>query len=68
MIEVMIQGSELPCLKDACVFDDFKERFQMVLTEERLVEHVDALMTASLDSARTVLYDRFQYYSNGIRE
>eukprot|EP00037_Helgoeca_nana_P025453 m.278604 g.278604 ORF g.278604 m.278604 type:complete len:831 (+) comp26952_c0_seq1:557-3049(+) len=68
VIEVMIQGSELPCLKDACVFDDFKERFQMVLTEERLVEHVDALMTASLDSARTVLYDRFQYYSNGIRE
>ena len=49
-------------------YDDFKNRFKMGLTEEKLVEHVDALMTASLDSARTVLYDRFQYYSNGIRE
>ena len=68
VIEVMIPGSQLPCLRDACVLDDFKERFQMVLTEDKLVEHVDQLMATSLDSARTVLYDRFQYYSNGIRE
>jgi phosphatidylinositol kinase/protein kinase (PI-3 family) len=68
VIEVMIPGSQLPCLQDKEVFDEFTERFQLGLTEEKLVEHVDALMTASLDSARTVLYDRFQYYSNGIRE
>mmetsp|Transcript_25965 Transcript_25965/g.68120 ORF Transcript_25965/g.68120 Transcript_25965/m.68120 type:complete len:843 (+) Transcript_25965:185-2713(+) len=68
VIQAMIPSSQLPCLKDETVLQDFEERFQMSLTEEKLVEHVNSLMTASLDSARTFLYDRFQYYSNGIRE
>jgi len=36
------------------------------MTEEQLSEYVDMLVDTSLESIRTALYDRFQYYSNGI--
>eukprot|EP00041_Stephanoeca_diplocostata_P016583 m.327453 g.327453 ORF g.327453 m.327453 type:complete len:947 (+) comp20413_c0_seq1:480-3320(+) len=67
VIEVMLPGSQLPCMKDGDrVLSDFHDRFQVGLTEEKLDTYVDQLVTTSLDSLRTALYDQFQYYSNGI--
>eukprot|EP00040_Diaphanoeca_grandis_P033195 m.202849 g.202849 ORF g.202849 m.202849 type:complete len:846 (-) comp32836_c0_seq1:65-2602(-) len=69
VIEVMVAGSQLPCLGDEqYVLKEFVERFQLTLTEEQLSDYVDMLINTSLESVRTAIYDRFQYYSNGILE
>lgn len=43
-----------------------KERFHLNLTEEQLQLYVDQLVESSLNSLTTSLYDKFQYFTNGI--
>jgi phosphatidylinositol kinase/protein kinase (PI-3 family) len=38
----------------------------MTMTEEQLQTFVNALVVQALNSLTTTLYDRFQYFTNGI--
>ncbi|AFN82719.1 phosphatidylinositol-4-kinase catalytic subunit [Encephalitozoon romaleae SJ-2008] len=44
---------------------NFKDRFRMDLSEERIEEHVTYLINKSLNSMGTGLYDSYQYFSYG---
>lgn len=67
IVEILMLDSKLPCLADGQVMLKLlKERFKPSLTEERLTAHVDSLIDESFASLRTTLYDRYQYFSNGI--
>ena len=67
LIRITMPDSKLPCLVDGeVVILALEERFQMSLTEERLTAHVNSLIKESFSSMRTAIYDKYQYYSNGI--
>lgn len=60
-------GSGLPCFGNGMnTIRQLKERFHMNLTEEQLQLYVDQLVESSLNSLTTSLYDKFQYFTNGI--
>lgn len=67
LVEIMERDSKLPCfVKGRATVSEFADRFQMTLTEQQLTDHVEQLIQSSIDSMRTVLYDGYQYYTNGI--
>ena len=43
-----------------------KARFHMSLTEDQLHTLVDSMVSQSINSLTTKLYDGFQYLTNGI--
>lgn len=60
-------GSGLPCFGNGMnTIRQLKERFHLNLTEEQLQLYVDQLVESSLNSLTTSLYDKFQYFTNGI--
>ncbi|KAM9309372.1 LOW QUALITY PROTEIN: phosphatidylinositol 4-kinase beta [Pholidichthys leucotaenia] len=66
VVEIMQQGSQLPCFHGSSTLRGLKERFHMSLTEEQLQLLVDQLVDGSMRSLTTKLYDGFQYLTNGI--
>ncbi|XP_041263633.1 phosphatidylinositol 4-kinase beta-like, partial [Onychostruthus taczanowskii] len=66
MVEIMQQGSQLPCFHGSSTIRHLKERFHMNLTEEQLQLLVEQLVDGSMRSITTKLYDGFQYLTNGI--
>uniref|UniRef100_A0A3B3XZE7 PI3K/PI4K catalytic domain-containing protein n=3 Tax=Poecilia TaxID=8080 RepID=A0A3B3XZE7_9TELE len=66
IVEIMQQGSQLPCFHGSSTMRGLKERFHMSLTEEQLQLLVDQLVDGSMRSLTTKLYDGFQYLTNGI--
>ncbi|XP_053183812.1 phosphatidylinositol 4-kinase beta isoform X1 [Scomber japonicus] len=66
IVEIMQQGSQLPCFHGSSTMRGLKERFHMSLTEEQLQLLVDQLVEGSMRSLTTKLYDGFQYLTNGI--
>uniref|UniRef100_A0A3Q1IZ07 Phosphatidylinositol 4-kinase beta n=1 Tax=Anabas testudineus TaxID=64144 RepID=A0A3Q1IZ07_ANATE len=66
IVEIMQQGSQLPCFHGSSTMRALKERFHMSLTEEQLQLLVDQLVDGSMRSLTTKLYDGFQYLTNGI--
>ncbi|KAM3613690.1 uncharacterized protein V6R79_003589 [Siganus canaliculatus] len=66
IVEIMQQGSHLPCFHGSSTMRGLKERFHMSLTEEQLQLLVDQLVDGSMRSLTTKLYDGFQYLTNGI--
>ncbi|XP_076157822.1 phosphatidylinositol 4-kinase beta-like [Alosa pseudoharengus] len=66
IVEIMQQGSQLPCFHGSSTVRQLKERFHMSLTEEQLQVLVDQMVDASMRSITTKLYDNFQYFTNGI--
>ncbi|XP_056902503.1 phosphatidylinositol 4-kinase beta isoform X2 [Takifugu flavidus] len=66
IVEVMQQGSQLPCFHGSSTMRGLKERFHMSLTEEQLQLLIDQLVEGSMRSLTTKLYDGFQYLTNGI--
>ncbi|XP_041649914.1 phosphatidylinositol 4-kinase beta [Cheilinus undulatus] len=66
IVEIMQQGSQLPCFHGSSTLRTLKERFHMSLTEEQLQLLVDQLVDGSMRSLTTKLYDGFQYLTNGI--
>lgn len=67
IVEIMQTGSGLPCFGNGMnTIRQLKERFHMNLTEEQLQLYVDQLVESSLNSLTTSLYDKFQYFTNGI--
>eukprot|EP00051_Salpingoeca_urceolata_P006651 m.87996 g.87996 ORF g.87996 m.87996 type:complete len:849 (-) comp14925_c1_seq1:48-2594(-) len=66
-VEVMHKSSHLPCFVGGPgSVQAFKERFQLGLTEQQLVVHVEELLGKSMENLTTRLYDGFQYLTNGI--
>ena len=62
-----ILGSQLPCFtSSSSTVQSMKNRFHMNLTEEQLHALVDTMVTQSINSLTTKLYDGFQYFTNGI--
>ncbi|CAI5661428.1 phosphatidylinositol 4-kinase beta isoform X2 [Oreochromis niloticus] len=66
IVEIMQQGSQLPCFHGSSTMRGLKERFHMSLTEEQLQLLIDQLVDGSMRSLTTKLYDGFQYLTNGI--
>ncbi|XP_077950372.1 phosphatidylinositol 4-kinase beta isoform X2 [Gasterosteus aculeatus] len=66
IVEIMQQGTQLPCFHGSSTMRGLKERFHMSLTEEQLQLLVDQLVDGSMRSLTTKLYDGFQYLTNGI--
>ncbi|XP_053744119.1 phosphatidylinositol 4-kinase beta isoform X3 [Synchiropus splendidus] len=66
IVEIMQQGSQLPCFHGSSTMRGLKERFHMSLTEEQLQLLVDQMVDGSMRSLTTKLYDGFQYLTNGI--
>uniref|UniRef100_I3J7Z0 Phosphatidylinositol 4-kinase beta n=1 Tax=Oreochromis niloticus TaxID=8128 RepID=I3J7Z0_ORENI len=66
IVEIMQQGSHLPCFHGSSTIRGLKDRFHMSLTEEQLQLLVDQLVDGSVRSITTKLYDSFQYVTNGI--
>ena len=60
-------GSRLPCFGHGpSTVRQMQERFHMSLTEEQLEVLVNGMVETSMHSLTTKLYDRFQYFTNGI--
>jgi phosphatidylinositol 4-kinase len=67
LVEMMSKGLRLPCFYGGqAALDTLRERFQMGLTEEGVIEHVEQLIYNSLNNWRTRHYDRYQYLTNNI--
>ncbi|XP_052000343.1 phosphatidylinositol 4-kinase beta-like isoform X2 [Xyrauchen texanus] len=66
IVEIMQQGSQLPCFHGSSTIRNLKERFHMNLTEEQLQVLVEQMVDGSMRSITTKLYDGFQYLTNGI--
>uniref|UniRef100_A0AAY5K605 Phosphatidylinositol 4-kinase beta n=1 Tax=Esox lucius TaxID=8010 RepID=A0AAY5K605_ESOLU len=66
IVEIMQQGSQLPCFHGSSTIRSLKERFHMSLTEEQLQVLVEQMVDGSMRSITTKLYDGFQYLTNGI--
>ncbi|XP_053330752.1 phosphatidylinositol 4-kinase beta isoform X2 [Spea bombifrons] len=66
VVEIMQQGSQLPCFHGSSTIRNLKERFHMNMTEEQLQVLVDQMVDGSMRSITTKLYDGFQYLTNGI--
>ncbi|KAM9294282.1 phosphatidylinositol 4-kinase beta [Gastrophryne carolinensis] len=66
IVEIMQQGSQLPCFHGSSTIRNLKERFHMNMTEEQLQLLVDQMVDGSMRSITTKLYDGFQYLTNGI--
>lgn len=66
MVEIMQQGSQLPCFHGSSTIRNLKERFHMNMTEEQLQLLVEQMVDGSMRSITTKLYDGFQYLTNGI--
>ncbi|CAB0004916.1 unnamed protein product [Nesidiocoris tenuis] len=67
IVEIMRLGSQLPCFKSgAATVQGLKNRFHLNKTEEQLQLLVGNLVESSIHSLSTMIYDGFQYYTNGI--
>lgn len=60
-------GSRLPCFGHGpSTVRQMQQRFHMSLTEEQLEVLINGMVETSMHSLTTKLYDRFQYFTNGI--
>ena len=60
-------GSRLPCFGHGpSTVRQMRGRFHMSLTEEQLEVLINGMVETSMHSLTTKLYDRFQYFTNGI--
>jgi len=68
LVEMMLQGgAKLPCLATGqAASDSLRHRFELGLTEDQCVEHVENLINQSSGNRRTKHYDAYQWYTRGI--
>jgi phosphatidylinositol kinase/protein kinase (PI-3 family) len=67
IVEIMQLGSQLPCFqKGVASVKTLRDRFHMNLTEEQLQRQIDYMITNSINSLTTKIYDNFQWITNGI--
>jgi phosphatidylinositol kinase/protein kinase (PI-3 family) len=67
LVDIMRAGSQLPCFtSSSSAVQSMKARFHMNLTEDQLHALVETMVSQSINSLTTKLYDGFQYLTNGI--
>ena len=58
--------SGLPCFKGMTTIRNLRDRFVLDKSEREASDYMLGLIRASHENMRTVLYDQFQYATNGI--
>ncbi|EHA98605.1 Phosphatidylinositol 4-kinase beta [Heterocephalus glaber] len=66
MVEIMQQGSQLPCFHGSSTIHNPKDRLCMNMTEEQLQLLVEQMVGSHMQAVTSKLYDGFQYLTNGI--
>ncbi|KAG4073593.1 hypothetical protein HA402_000817 [Bradysia odoriphaga] len=68
IVDIMRKSAQLPCLKSGSsgTINNLRNRFHMNLTEPELERKIEQLVQDSLNSLSTILYDGYQYLTNGI--
>ncbi|MCO5584876.1 hypothetical protein L7F22_038808 [Adiantum nelumboides] len=67
IVELMQKESKLPCFALGDLTSTYlRDRFQLALSQTQCDEFVDRLISGSINSTFTRLYDQYQYYSEGI--
>ena len=66
VVEIMQQGSQLPCFHGSSTICNLKERFHVSMTEEQLQLLVEQMLDGGMRSITTKLYEGFQCLTNGI--
>lgn len=70
MVQMMLTGgSKLPCFAGGAeaVLDGLRQRFMMGLPESEVIARVNDLLNQSVNNWRSVQYDAFQRFTNGIK-
>eukprot|EP01017_Pseudomicrothorax_dubius_P005605 TRINITY_DN11444_c0_g1_i3.p1 TRINITY_DN11444_c0_g1~~TRINITY_DN11444_c0_g1_i3.p1 ORF type:complete len:776 (+),score=169.98 TRINITY_DN11444_c0_g1_i3:66-2393(+) len=65
-LQAMENETELPIFADGYAVEDFILRFELELSDDEAICHVEELVEASLDNWRTTQYDNYQKMTNGI--
>lgn len=63
---LLMLDSGLPCFKGMTTIKNLRDRFVLDKSEREASEYIMALIRASHENVRTVLYDQFQFATNGI--
>mmetsp|Transcript_9964 Transcript_9964/g.14023 ORF Transcript_9964/g.14023 Transcript_9964/m.14023 type:complete len:1056 (-) Transcript_9964:155-3322(-) len=69
LMEIMMFQSEFPCFANglgAKALRRFKRRLMLKLSDEEIAKKAAYMVESSLDHPGTILYDKFQFFSNGI--
>eukprot|EP00933_Yihiella_yeosuensis_P039120 TRINITY_DN33073_c0_g1_i1.p1 TRINITY_DN33073_c0_g1~~TRINITY_DN33073_c0_g1_i1.p1 ORF type:complete len:538 (-),score=108.36 TRINITY_DN33073_c0_g1_i1:45-1532(-) len=67
-VRMMLTGSKMPCFREGSdfVLQTLQDRFFANLTEEACIEKVVDLIDTSVNNWRTIQYDNYQRFVNGI--
>jgi phosphatidylinositol 4-kinase len=63
---LLMLDSGLPCFKGMTTIKNLRDRFVLDKNERDAADYMLGLIKASHENMRTVLYDQFQYATNGI--
>jgi phosphatidylinositol 4-kinase A len=63
---ILMLDSGLPCFKGMITIKNLRDRFVLDKSEREAGDYMLGLIRASHENMRTVLYDQFQYATNGI--
>ncbi|CAD2109147.1 hypothetical protein YYG_01637 [Plasmodium vinckei petteri] len=68
LVELMMPVLKMPCFSNGTKFciDSLKERFMTNLTVDQCTQRINALIDASINNIRSVLYDFYQRVTSGI--
>ncbi|CAD2087446.1 phosphatidylinositol 4-kinase, putative [Plasmodium vinckei brucechwatti] len=68
LVELMMPVLKMPCFSNGTKFciDSLKERFMINLTVDQCIQRINALIDASINNIRSVLYDYYQRVTSGI--
>ncbi|KAF1744844.1 hypothetical protein MXB_4123, partial [Myxobolus squamalis] len=68
LVDIMKAGDTFPCLgSKGHSVENLKSRFKIELSDDQVKIFMDKLINQSTNSLTTFIYDKFQYYTNGIR-
>lgn len=62
----MMMDSGLPCFKGDITIKKLRERFQLDKSDRAAADYMLWCIRQSHENTRSGLYDRFQFYQNGI--
>jgi len=69
LVQMMLSATRMPCLSAGgaeWTFNSMKDRFLLSLTEDQCIEKIVDLIDTSVNNWRSVQYDKFQWWTNGI--
>lgn len=66
LVSIISKNSNYPCFQNSNAMKALQYRFHLGLNDEQLTTHIDSLISKSIKSTTSRVYDTFQYYTNGI--